>query len=166
MLSFRLTALVRRTFRTKLHCVADYRSDLRSKHGLEIAGHSLMLAPAGKVPIYDVVESLDNCLYSQSTIFGTERCGKEILTFMSQEDCLANHLNRAMYRHAFDTMGALTLVNHADLQIIRVYNLRPSHITIINRRADRAADNRRFMERGLRTGVVALFPQTIKHRNT
>ncbi len=65
----RLTALARWTFTRKLRSLADYRSALDSKRGLEIGGPSPMLSHGGQVPIYDVLGSLDNCLYSGSTIW-------------------------------------------------------------------------------------------------
>jgi len=69
ILGARLTDLVRRPFHPKLRTIADYRSELRSRRGLEIGGPSPMLASAGDVPVYDVLGSLDNCLYSGSTIW-------------------------------------------------------------------------------------------------
>jgi SAM-dependent methyltransferase len=67
-----LTALVRRPFIPKLRSLAAYRSELRSKRGLEIGGPSPLLAYNGPVPVYDVLESLDNCLYSGKTIWEGE----------------------------------------------------------------------------------------------
>jgi SAM-dependent methyltransferase len=69
ILGSRLTDIVRRPFRPRLRTIADYRSALRSRRGLEIGGPSPMLASAGEVPVYDVLGSLDNCLYSGSTIW-------------------------------------------------------------------------------------------------
>jgi SAM-dependent methyltransferase len=68
----RLTDIVRQPFRPKLRTITDYRSALRSRRGLEIGGPSPMLASAGEVPVYDVLGSLDNCLYSGSTIWTGE----------------------------------------------------------------------------------------------
>lgn len=68
----RLTDLVRRPFRPKLRTIAGYRSALRSKGGLEIGGPSAMLANGGQLPVYDVLRSLDNCLYSGTTIWAGE----------------------------------------------------------------------------------------------
>lgn len=68
----RLTDLVRRAFRPRLRSLVAYRSALESKCGLEIGGPSPMLAEGGQIPIYDVLESLDNCLYSGKTIWAGE----------------------------------------------------------------------------------------------
>jgi SAM-dependent methyltransferase len=68
----RLAEMVRRLFRPSLHSVGDYRSALQSKRGLEIGGPSSMLAAAGQVPVYDVLQSLDNVLYSGTTIWAGE----------------------------------------------------------------------------------------------
>jgi SAM-dependent methyltransferase len=70
MLGPRVIALAKLPFRRKF--AADYRSYLRSKRGLEIGGPSTMLVGNGQVPIYDVLGSLDNCLYSRSTIWAGE----------------------------------------------------------------------------------------------
>src|SRR5258708_9834151 len=77
ILGSQFLSLVRRPFRRKLGSIADYRSRLQSKRGLEIGGPSAMLANTGPVPIYDVLKSLDNCLFSRSTIWtGEVREGK------------------------------------------------------------------------------------------
>ena len=65
----RVADFVRRPFRPKLDSIADYRSALQFKRGLEIGGPSQLLAGAGPIPIYDVLGSLDNCLYSGTTIW-------------------------------------------------------------------------------------------------
>jgi SAM-dependent methyltransferase len=52
--------------------VLEYRTHLHTKKGLEIGGPSPMLASDGPVPVYDVLASLDNCLYSGSTIWTGE----------------------------------------------------------------------------------------------
>lgn len=64
-----LTDLLKRPFRPRVRCIADYRSALQSKRGLEIGGPSLMFADNGPLPLYQILGSLDNCLYSGSTIW-------------------------------------------------------------------------------------------------
>jgi hypothetical protein len=269
----RLIALVRRPFRPKLRSVAEYRSALQSKRGLEIGGPSPMLADAGPIPIYGVLGSLDNCLYSGSTIWTGEvkegntflyhsgkKPGAQIIcdatdlhpikdasyesvlashclehianplralaewkrvmkddgllllilphkdgTFdwrrptttlahmiedyenaMGEEDlthlpeilelhdlskdeaagtkeqfrqrCLANHINRAMHHHVFDTRSAVAIVNHVGLKILRVDDLKPFHIIILASRTDRAVDNSQFMECGGECWSRSPFP--------
>jgi len=63
-----------------------------------------------------------------------------------RQRCLANHVNRAMHHHVFDTMSALAIVNHVGLKILRVDDLKPFHIIILASRTDRTVDNSRFME--------------------
>lgn len=76
----RFVALVKPPFRSKLAGLSDYRSELRSKRGLEIGGPSAMFTRTGPIPIYDVLGSLDNCLYSTSTIWtGSVREGGAFL---------------------------------------------------------------------------------------
>jgi SAM-dependent methyltransferase len=65
----RLTGIVSRRLRPNLDCAPEYRAHLQSKKALEIGGPSAMLAGDGPVPIYDVIGSLDNCLYSGNTIW-------------------------------------------------------------------------------------------------
>jgi SAM-dependent methyltransferase len=69
LLGPRLTGILSRQFRPHLSSIGYYRSALRAKRGLEIGGPSPMLAEGGSVPIYDVLTSLDNCLYSGDTIW-------------------------------------------------------------------------------------------------
>jgi SAM-dependent methyltransferase len=82
-----------------------------------------------------------------------------------RQRCLANYLNRAMHHHVFDTMAALTVIDHMDLQIVRVDNLRPWHIIILASRTDRPIDNRRFLERGGEHCSRSPFPSDQKHAN-
>ena len=274
----RLTALLRRPFRRKLASIEDYRTRLHSKRALEIGGPSPMLAFDGQIPIYDVLGSLDNILYSSSTIWAGEvhegntflyhhgkepgtqiicdatdlrpikdasyecvlacHClehianplhalaewrrvlkddgllllvlphkdgtfdwrrpatplphmiedyenavGEEDLTHLPEilelhdlskdkeagtkeefrERCLANHINRAMHHHVFDTMTALVTVNHAAFKVVRVDNLEPYHIIILASRADRPVDNRHFLERGAAHWSRSPFPSDRKH---
>lgn len=68
----RLSRIAARPFRPKLKCVDVYRANLQSRRGLEIGGPSTLLAEDGPVPIYGVLASLDNCLYSGNTIWTGE----------------------------------------------------------------------------------------------
>jgi len=268
-----LTTRIHWKIRRTLGFVAHYRYRLRLKRGLEIGGPSAMLAGDGGIPIYDVLGSLDNCLYAGSTIWtgevregstflydpgkdpGTQiicdstnlhpiedssydcvlacHClehianplralaewrrvlkddgllllilphkdgtfdwrrpttplahmvqdyengvGEEDLTHLPEilelhdlsrdqaagtkeqfrERCLANHINRAMHHHVFDTMTALETLNHMGLRILRVDYLRPLHIIILARRARQPVDNLRFMEPGSRRWSRSPFP--------
>ncbi|MGA3107431.1 MAG: methyltransferase domain-containing protein [Terriglobales bacterium] len=49
-----------------------YRSYLTDKRGLEIGGPSGILGDEGPLPVYSVLASLDNCLYSSRTIWAGE----------------------------------------------------------------------------------------------
>ncbi len=273
ILGQRLTTRVRWEIRRTLGFVAHYRSRLRSKRGLEIGGPSAMLAGDGGIPIYDVLQSLDNCLYSGTTIWtgdvragntfvydsgrepGTQvicdstdlhpindshydcvlacHClehianplralsewkrvlrdngllllilphkdgtfdwrrpttplahmirdyengvGEDDLTHLPEilelhdlsrdeaagtkeqfrQRCLANHVNRAMHHHVFDTMTALETVNHMGFKLIRVDYVEPLHIIILASRADRVVDNRQFMKPGSRHRSRSPFP--------
>lgn len=269
----RLTTRIHLKFLRTFGFVADYRSRLRLRRGLEIGGPSATLSDAGQIPIYDVLGSLDNCLYSGSTIWtgkvqegnsfvyhpgkqpGTQiicdatdlqpikdshydcvlachclehianplralaewkrvlkdngllllvlphkdgtfdwrrpatplahmiqdyenEVGEDDLTHLSEilelhdlskdqaagtkdqfrQRCLANHTNRAMHHHVFDTKTAMEMVNHIGFGCLRVNNLRPHHIIILASRADRAIDNRRFMSPGSKRWRRSPFP--------
>ena len=277
----RLTARVRQEFRRRLGFTADYRSQLQSRIGVEIGGPSALLAPDGSLPIYDVLGSLDNCLYSGNTIWtgevregntflydprkepgaqiicdatdlrpigdSTYECvlachclehvanpfralaewkrvlkddgllllilphkdgtfdwrrpttplshmiedyenavGEEDLTHLAEilelhdlskdepagtkehfyRRCLSNHSNRAMHHHVFDTMAALSMVNHAGLRILRVDNLKPFHIIILAARTNQTVDNGRFIQPGAEHWIRSPFPSDNKHRNS
>lgn len=277
----RLTDLVRCLFRPQLSSLAEYRSALESKCGLEIGGPSPMLADGGQVPIYDVLKSLDNCLYSGKTIWAGEvlegetfhyhlgrqpgsqiicdatdlksikdsayecvlacHClehianpiraleewkrvlepdgllllilphkdgtfdwrrpitplahliedyknavGEEDLTHFSEilelhdlskdlpagtkeqfeRRCLANHINRAMHHHVFDTMAAVATVNYVGLKILHVDNLKPFHIIILSSRIEQRVDNRQFMERRAQHWRRSPFPSDHKYRSS
>ncbi|MCU1301037.1 MAG: class SAM-dependent methyltransferase [Candidatus Sulfotelmatobacter sp.] len=281
LLGPQLTNLVRRPFRPSLRYIAEYRSAFQSKRGLEIGGPSPILAHTGEIPIYDVLASLDNCLYSGNTIWAGEvRKGKtffyqpgmqpgtqilceatnlqaiddsryecvlachclehvanplralaewkrilqnegplllilphkdgtfdwrrrttplahmiedyenavdeqdlthlpEILALHDlskdvpagtkeqfEQRCLANHINRAMHHHVFDTMSAIALVNYAGFKILRVDTLAPYHIIILATRTVQAADNRRFLESGREHRSRSPFPSDHKLRNS
>jgi hypothetical protein len=72
--------------------------------------------------------------------------------------CLANHQNRAMHHHVFDTLGALALINHAGFQIIRVDTLKPYHIIILAAAAENSLDNDEFMSRDAALWKRSPFP--------
>jgi SAM-dependent methyltransferase len=63
-----------------------------------------------------------------------------------QQRCLANHTNRAMHHHVFDTITALETVNHMGFKILRVDYLQPLHIIILASRTNHSVDNQRFMK--------------------
>jgi SAM-dependent methyltransferase len=72
LLGSRLTDRVQQEFRRTLGFLAYYRSRLHSRRGLEIGGPSTTLAEGGPIPVYDVLASLDNCLFSERTIWAQE----------------------------------------------------------------------------------------------
>jgi SAM-dependent methyltransferase len=276
----RLTVIVRQRLRI-LGFAGAYRRRLRFKRGLEIGGPSATLAYDGQLPIYDVLGSLDNCLYSSSTIWAGEvregntflfhpgkdpgaqiicdatdlptiedssyecvlacHClehfanplralaewkrvlkddgllllilphkdgtfdwhrsttplehmiedyekavGEEDLTHLPEilelhdlsrdeaagtkeqfrQRCLRNHSTRVMHHHVFDTMTAIALVNKAGFKILRVDSFEPCHIFILASRANRAFDNRHFMEGGRKHWSRSPFPSDHEHTNS
>ena len=60
---------IRKHFRPHLVSVSEYRMKMQGMKGLEIGGPSQVLASDGPLPLYDVFDSLDNCLYSAQTIW-------------------------------------------------------------------------------------------------
>lgn len=68
----RAARYVRKHFRRTLPAFNLYRAELQGKKALEIGGPSELFGPEGSLPIYDVLQSLDNCLYSKRTIWAGE----------------------------------------------------------------------------------------------
>ncbi len=66
------TAYTRCFFPTTAANLQAFRSELARKRGLELGGPSGILGDQGPLPVYDVLESLDNCLYSSRTIWTGE----------------------------------------------------------------------------------------------
>ena len=65
--------LLARRLRTKRWPVAKiYREHLRGKRALEIGGPSDILGFAGKLPIYSCLSSIDNCNFSDQTLWTSE----------------------------------------------------------------------------------------------
>ncbi len=67
----RATSYVRRLVR-RGPPIGFYRSLLRGRNGLEIGGPSDIFGDSGPLPVYGVLGSLDNCLYSSQTIWAED----------------------------------------------------------------------------------------------
>ena len=68
----RYTGYVRRLLRRRLSGLEWYLSVFGQKSGLEIGGPSPIFSEEGAIPIYNVLRSLDNCLFSRRTIWEGE----------------------------------------------------------------------------------------------
>lgn len=68
----RVSSQIRRYRQGTVAGLKEYRSLLEGKRGLEIGGPSGILGDDGPLPVYGVLESLDNCLYSAQTIWTGE----------------------------------------------------------------------------------------------
>jgi hypothetical protein len=100
LLGPRLSGFLRQSFCAKLSSIAEYRSRLAAKHGIEIGGPSSSFTASGEFPIYEVLSSLDNCLYSENTIW----TGK------------AGQISGATYRyHPDKPSGRLIIADATDL---------------------------------------------------
>jgi hypothetical protein len=51
-----------------------------------------------------------------------------------------------MHHHVFDTLSAVSLVDYAAFQVIRIDTFKPFHIVILARRVDGTPDNSHFLE--------------------
>lgn len=69
LLGPRVLKLVRGARRPRVRNLNLYRSLLAGKRGLEIGGPSEVFGDEGALPIYSVVEGLNNCLFSGHTIW-------------------------------------------------------------------------------------------------
>jgi SAM-dependent methyltransferase len=61
--------VVRQYVRGKLPAAKIYRSTLTGKRALEIGGPSEIFGDLGSLPLYDDLDSVDNCLFSLQTIW-------------------------------------------------------------------------------------------------
>jgi SAM-dependent methyltransferase len=69
LIGSRMASYLREHSRRVLPTICEYRTRLRGTRGLEIGGPSEIFGPNGFVPVYEILESLDNCLYSARTIW-------------------------------------------------------------------------------------------------
>lgn len=65
----RAAKYIRTRFRQVLPSIVEYRATLQGMRALEIGGPSAVFGPEGPIPVYDVLASLDNCIYSAYTIW-------------------------------------------------------------------------------------------------
>jgi SAM-dependent methyltransferase len=79
------TAYARCFFPRTVENLQAYRSELTGKRGLEIGGPSGILGVEGPLPVYDVLKSLDNCLYSSRTIWTGEVAGQASFVYDSNK---------------------------------------------------------------------------------
>src|SRR6266852_2666205 len=68
----RYTSYIRRLLRRRLPGLEWYLSVFGEKSGLEIGGPSQIFSEEGAIPVYNVLRSLDNCLFSSRTIWEEE----------------------------------------------------------------------------------------------
>lgn len=74
----RVTSSIRRSLVKTIPRLHDYKSLFAHRSGLEIGGPSEIFGEFGSIPIYEVLKSLDNCLYSSTTIWtGQSDVGKQ-----------------------------------------------------------------------------------------
>jgi SAM-dependent methyltransferase len=69
MLGPRVVAFLRRCVQRNPPGIERYKALLAGKKALEIGGPSELFSDQGCLPIYSVVESVDNCLFSEQTIW-------------------------------------------------------------------------------------------------
>ncbi len=64
-----LRALGRRLLKRRARCFRTVGSLLEGKAGLEIGGPSALFSRGGRLPVYLLVSTLDNCNYSSNTVW-------------------------------------------------------------------------------------------------
>jgi SAM-dependent methyltransferase len=69
MLGTRGVAFLRRCMQRNTPGIKQYKAQLAGKKALEIGGPSELFSDQGCLPIYSVLESADNCLFSEQTIW-------------------------------------------------------------------------------------------------
>jgi SAM-dependent methyltransferase len=62
-----------------------------------------------------------------------------------RQRCLQNFECRALHHHTFDTRTAVSMIDHAGFQLLRVDHLKPFHIILVARRCVHHPDNRAFL---------------------
>jgi SAM-dependent methyltransferase len=72
ILGYRGSDLVRQTLGKSGPAVASYRARLAGRCALEIGGPSPSFCDDGGLPLYSILKSVDNCLFSESTIWSDE----------------------------------------------------------------------------------------------
>ena len=72
ILGTRCTSYVRRLLRRRLPGLEWYLSVFGQKSGLEIGGPSQIFSEDGSIPVYEALKGLDNCLFSNRTIWEGE----------------------------------------------------------------------------------------------
>ncbi len=72
LLGYRGSDLVRWTFGKSAPAVAAYRRRLAGKRALEIGGPSKSFGDEGGLPLYSILKTVDNCLFSSRTIWNND----------------------------------------------------------------------------------------------
>src|SRR5262249_37970817 len=76
--------------------------------------------------------------------------------------CLENYYNRAMHHHVFDGETALTMVDYAKYQVVRIEFRKPYHIILVARRSDGTPDNSEFLGAKAAYRSRSPFPSDLK----
>nr|MBA2668900.1 methyltransferase domain-containing protein [Gemmatimonadota bacterium] len=74
-----LDAVTRRLLTPHAICWRILRTELAGKRGFEIGGPSSMFARGGLIPVYGVVEGVDNCDFSSLTTIGEIQEGRNFV---------------------------------------------------------------------------------------
>ena len=72
LLGYKGSDLVRRALGKSAPAIADYRRRLAGKCALEIGGPSKSFGDEGGLPLYSILENVDNCLFSSKTIWNDD----------------------------------------------------------------------------------------------
>jgi SAM-dependent methyltransferase len=99
----RIIKMIRRSLVRTLPALNVYRALLSNKNGLEIGGPTHMFTDEGQLPIYSVVGSLNNCLFSSQCIWAGQvpvgakfefhpksKSGELIISEASNLKCIGN----------------------------------------------------------------------------
>jgi SAM-dependent methyltransferase len=72
--------------------------------------------------------------------------------------CLNNYATRAMHHHVFDTRAAISTIDHAGFQVMRVDHLKPCHIFILAKRQLSGPENTAFLRHDAEWRRSSPFP--------
>jgi SAM-dependent methyltransferase len=68
-----MVQIIRRVLHRRVSSVRRFQTEVENKSGLEIGGPSSIFGAAGELPIYRFIAALDNCVFSNETIWEGRR---------------------------------------------------------------------------------------------
>src|SRR5579872_5561756 len=112
VLGDKLTRRLKRPFVHRVSFAAVCRRTLRGSHALEIGGPSEAFGDLGCIPVYDVLKTVDNCLYAGDTIWTGEVKSSEGFIYSTSKPSGRQFICEATDLHLADTSYDCLLASH------------------------------------------------------